>query len=160
MDYTLEEMAELTKLSTEERGFCLHKDLSTTKLIELLRSPISKCPADRGGKILVDRLVEDAINRQTDRVHLSNTRSKDSLLSLSEHDFTEADAAMSGESIEGVLAKLDQVIGLAGVKKHVRSLVAQLQLAQKKKIAGIAGAKVNATMHMVFSGNPGFYMTI
>jgi len=47
------------------------------------------------------------------------------------------------------------VIGLTGVKKHVRSLVAQLQLAQKKKLAGIAGSKLNATMHMVFSGNPG-----
>lgn len=47
------------------------------------------------------------------------------------------------------------MIGLTGVKKHVRSLVAQLQLAQKKKLAGVAGSKLNATMHMVFSGNPG-----
>lgn len=155
MDYALEEMAELTKLSAEERGFTLHKDLTPTKLAELLRGPVSKCVPDRGGKILVDRMVDDAINRQTDRVHLSGTRSKDSLLSLAEADFMEAEAAMSGESIENVLAKLDNVIGLAGVKKHVRSLVAQLQLAQKKKLAGIAGAKVNATMHMVFSGNPG-----
>ena len=45
--------------------------------------------------------------------------------------------------------------GLAGVKKHVKSLVAQLQLAEKKKAAGVMGAKVNATMHMIFSGNPG-----
>lgn len=37
----------------------------------------------------------------------------------------------------------------------MRSLVAQLQLAQKKKLAGVAGSKLNATMHMVFSGNPG-----
>jgi hypothetical protein len=155
MDYTLEEMAELTRLSAEERGFNLHKELTPSKLTELLRGPVSKAVPDRGGKILVDRLVDDAINRQTDRVHLSGTRSKDSLLSLSAADFTEAESATSGESIENVLAKLDQVIGLAGVKKHVRSLVAQLQLAQKKKLAGVAGAKVSATMHMIFSGNPG-----
>lgn len=71
MDYTLEEMAELTKISAEERGFNLHKDLTPAKLCELLRVSVSKCVPDRGGKILVDRSVEDAINRQTDRVHLS-----------------------------------------------------------------------------------------
>lgn len=80
------------------------------------------------------------------------------MLSLAESDFTEAESAMNGESIDSVLSKLDNVIGLAGVKKHVKSLVAQLQLVEKKKLAGVAGAKVNATMHMIFSGNPGVYL--
>ena len=155
MDYTPEEITALLRLAAEERGFTLHPELTAAKLTELLKSALAKASADRGGKILVERLVEDAINKQTDRVHLSQTRSKDSLLSLTEADFTEEDTGASGESIDIVLAKLDHVIGLAGVKKHIKSLVAQLQLAQKKKLAGVAGGKVKATMHMVFSGNPG-----
>ena len=76
-------------------------------------------------------------------------------MSLTEDDFTEADAGASGDAIEAVLGRLDGIIGLNGVKKHVRSLVAQLQLIQKKKLAGMPAAKGGATMHMIFSGNPG-----
>ena len=57
--------------------------------------------------------------------------------------------------MEGVLDRLDGIIGLSGVKTHIRSLVAQIQLANKKKLVGLPGGKVNATMHMIFSGNPG-----
>ena len=76
MDYTTEEMASLLAQATEERGFQLHKDLTEAKLLDILRGPMAKCAADRGGKLLVDRLVETAINKQTDRVHMSGTRSK------------------------------------------------------------------------------------
>lgn len=58
---------------------------------------------------MAEKLVDDAINRQTDRVHLSQTRSKESLLSLTAADFSEEDVEATGENIEGVLTKLDQV---------------------------------------------------
>ena len=154
-DYTILEMAQLLRNSTEDKGFCLHKELTEEKLADLLRSPLARCANGKGGKILVERLVEEAIHRQTDRVHLSGTRSKESLLSLTETDFTEAEAGASSDAINAVLRRLDMIIGLAGVKKHVRSLVAQLQLVQKKKLAGMPAVKGTATMHMVFSGNPG-----
>ena len=54
-----------------------------------------------------------------------------------------------------MLAELDGIIGLAGVKKHVRSLVAQLQLVAKKKALGVQCGEGRSSMHMVFSGNPG-----
>ena len=80
-----------------------------------------------------------------------------SLLTLTEADLLVDDSAphKSAEAIDVILAKLDGVIGLAGVKDHVKSLVAQLQISQKKKEMGVKGSSSGATMHMVFSGNPG-----
>ena len=94
------------------RGFALHKDLTSEALVEVLKGAVAKCPADRGGILLAERLVDDAINRQTDRVHLSQTRSKESLLSLTAADFSEENVEATGENIESVLAKLDQVHGV------------------------------------------------
>ena len=42
----------------------MHVDLTPAALVELLKGPFAKCPADRGGVLLAERLVDDAINRQ------------------------------------------------------------------------------------------------
>jgi len=53
-----------------------------------------------------------------------------------------------------VLAKLDAIIGLASVKVYARQLVAELQMRQQRIEAGLPAA-ADASLHMIFSGNPG-----
>ena len=126
--------------------------------LELLRPKIAKAGAERGGTILVRELVDDAVRRQTNRVYSLETVSRGSLLSLTKADFDDdGDAGRdANRDAEGVLRRLDAVIGLRGVKAHVRSLAAQMQLDQKRRLCGLAAhGRAGQSMHMIFSGNPG-----
>ena len=52
-----------------------------------------------------------------------------------------------------VLHELDALVGLQSVKHMVRGLIAQQTVAKKRKAAGLP--VMNASPHLVFSGNPG-----
>merc|ERR1719198_1599780 len=57
--------------------------------------------------------------------------------------------------MKAALAKVDNVIGLKGVKSFVYSLYAQLKTELERREAGIKVPGSAGTLHMVFSGNPG-----
>jgi len=58
------------------------------------------------------------------------------------------------EDIAAVLSRLDSVIGLAGVKAFMRSMIATLELDKQRREVGMKPLN-DATMHMIFAGNPG-----
>ncbi|KAJ1458129.1 P-loop containing nucleoside triphosphate hydrolase protein, partial [Pelagophyceae sp. CCMP2097] len=57
--------------------------------------------------------------------------------------------------VSKALASLDQVIGLRGVKEHIKSLAAQIELDAKRRLAGMRPARNGQSNHMIFHGNPG-----
>ena len=57
------------------------------------------------------------------------------------------------ETTESILAELDALIGLVPVKAAVRSLIAVQMLNTERREAGLP--EVNASLHIVFTGNPG-----
>merc|ERR1719188_577196 len=99
-------------------------------------------------------MLEEAVNRQTDRVYAKETLSLAGLTTLVEADFSDK-LKDEHEAAEAALRKLDSVVGLAPVKDFVRSLYAQLQLEQQKRELGLDGRGGGSNLHMVFTGNPG-----
>lgn len=57
------------------------------------------------------------------------------------------------EPLEDLLAELDQLVGLDGVKAEVRLVTNMLQVQQLRKERGLP--LVDASRHLVFTGNPG-----
>ncbi len=57
------------------------------------------------------------------------------------------------ETTESILAELDALIGLVPVKAAVRSLIAVQMVNTERREAGLP--EVNASLHIVFTGNPG-----
>ena len=57
------------------------------------------------------------------------------------------------ETTETILAELDALIGLVEVKAAVRRLIAVQMLNSERRAAGLP--EVNASLHVVFTGNPG-----
>jgi SpoVK/Ycf46/Vps4 family AAA+-type ATPase len=55
--------------------------------------------------------------------------------------------------LDGLLAELDAMVGLEGVKKEVRSIVNLQQVSAKRAAAGLP--ELNISRHLVFSGPPG-----
>ena len=61
--------------------------------------------------------------------------------------------AAAKETTDDILAELDALIGLAPVKAAVRRLLAVHLLNAERRAAGLP--EVNASLHVVFTGNPG-----
>ncbi len=58
-----------------------------------------------------------------------------------------------GRSVEELLAELDDLVGLAGVKREVHRQAAVLRVEKLRAEQGLKGSPI--TRHLVFTGNPG-----
>ena len=61
--------------------------------------------------------------------------------------------ATANETVDAILAELDSLIGLAPVKAGVRRLIAVQMLNAERRAANLP--EVDASLHVVFTGNPG-----
>jgi SpoVK/Ycf46/Vps4 family AAA+-type ATPase len=61
--------------------------------------------------------------------------------------------APADDTVQSVLAELDALVGLGAVKASVRRLIAVQSLNAERRAAGLP--EVNASHHIVFTGNPG-----
>jgi SpoVK/Ycf46/Vps4 family AAA+-type ATPase len=155
-NYTMEELTEILVQLVTKRKFSLDEELSEVKLQSHVSEASSR--GDASGEknlVLMQRLLDEAIQRQTERVWTTNTVSLQGLTTLSEADFRDSFTLSREERIRASLAKLDNVIGLKGVKNFVHSLYAQLKTEMERREAGLGAAGSASTLHMVFSGNPG-----
>lgn len=59
----------------------------------------------------------------------------------------------SPEALAGLLAEVDQLVGLDGVKHEITALVKLMQMVQRRREAGLASPPLSR--HLVFAGNPG-----
>lgn len=155
-DYSVEELSEILLLLVEKRKFTVAKSLTADKLHTPVRAALSKAegPAEKN-VVLLERFLDEAIARQTERVWATDTVSLAGLTTLGEADFTDSMTPSREEGMRAALAKLDGVVGLKGVKSFVHSLYAQLKTEMERRDAGIKSASGAGTLHMVFTGNPG-----
>ena len=164
-DLSADECALVARSVAKEKGFKLAPELSDGILAEIFRSKLRRLDSQNSNGLAVHSVLMQAIRGQTDRVHSKGTCSKSSLTTLIEADFGEARSgaggsggASDGDGSEGniaaVLARLDNVTGLADVKTFVRSMVATLELDQQRREMGMKPLN-DATLHMIFAGNPG-----
>jgi nitrous oxidase accessory protein NosD len=57
------------------------------------------------------------------------------------------------ESLEDLLAEVNQLVGLEGVKQEITALAKLMQMVQRRREAGLAPPPLSR--HLVFAGNPG-----
>jgi SpoVK/Ycf46/Vps4 family AAA+-type ATPase len=65
----------------------------------------------------------------------------------------ESDQRPGASPLEAALARLDAMVGLAPVKQEVKSLMARMQVEQKRRDQGLEVSALS--QHMVFTGPPG-----
>eukprot|EP00929_Paragymnodinium_shiwhaense_P120472 TRINITY_DN92422_c0_g1_i1.p1 TRINITY_DN92422_c0_g1~~TRINITY_DN92422_c0_g1_i1.p1 ORF type:complete len:821 (-),score=222.45 TRINITY_DN92422_c0_g1_i1:101-2563(-) len=155
-DFSNEELVEILMRLVQKRKFSLAQSLTAPKLLPFIREA-ARCCVDPQGKniIMLQRILDEAIGRQTERAWNAETVSLDGLTTLTEEDFIDAMSVSREESIKAALGKLEAVVGLANVKAFVKSLYAQLKTEAERREAGIAVAGGAGTLHMIFNGNPG-----
>lgn len=155
-DYSNEELVEILMRLVLKRKFSLAPSLTAPKLLPHVRDAAMRTTDAQSKNIMMlQRLLDEAIARQTERAWNAETVSLHGLTTLAEEDFIDSLTPSRDESIKAALAKLDRVVGLANVKSFIRSLHAQLKIEAERREAGINNSGGAGTLHMIFSGNPG-----
>lgn len=157
VDYNAEELAEILIVLVKKRKFSLDDRLTKEKLAARIRESLNR-DASGGGERninLLQRLLDEALARQTERVWATETVSLEGLTTLSEADFVDNLTPSRDQSMKAALKKLEDVVGLKGVKSFMKALYAQLRTEMERREAGINVPGGMGSLHMVFTGNPG-----
>lgn len=155
-DYSDEELVEILIQIVKKRKFSMAPSLMPDNLLVHVRNASKRANDPQEKNInLLNKLVDRAIAQQTERAYSLETISLHGLTTLIEEDFMDNSGGPGAEDIKTALVKLDNVVGLPGVKKFIRSLHAQLKFESARRDAGIAMSGGAGNLHMIFSGNPG-----
>ena len=148
-DYTSEQLAQMTEVIAKSKGFVIAEEIKTAlvKYYETKQIPGRK---DSGNGRLVRNTLEEAIRNQSIRIVEYPDLPVEELTRLTLEDFH----IKPVEKKETALKELEQVIGMAEMKKFVRTLSAQIDVARKRAELGLPSG-ASQSLHMVFKGNPG-----
>ncbi len=156
-DYDADELTEIFKNMLSDRGFSATED--AVKEVHYIFD--KKINVDNfGNGRFVRNLIDDSIKRQSLRLMEANgdaaVVSQDELFKITKDDIRDRnEIAESGHERENgtAMKELNSMIGLTSVKKVIRKAVANFKMNKKLMDMGMTGNK--ASLHMVFTGNPG-----
>ncbi|WLR43404.1 AAA family ATPase [Bacillus carboniphilus] len=147
-DYSAGEMLQITELMVQSRGFTISKDI-LQPLKELFETKQIAGRKDIGNGRLVRNMLEEAIRNQAVRIADQLDISDEELTLLTKTDFN-----LKEEVKQTAFEELDRIIGLTNVKEFVKSLSAQIEMNNRRKLLGLPDM-AGQSLHMVFKGNPG-----
>lgn len=156
--------------SDEELGVILERMAAASRIrltTEARREALRRIALRRKGKSFGNarearQVLEGALAQQSTRLAKKDLTklTEDELCTLIYSDFTE-DVTDDGDGLgdtgskprqKGALDRLQDLIGLEGVKREIQSLADYLRV-QKARLG--AGSHGDLTTHMIFAGNPG-----
>lgn len=154
-DYDANELTEIFKLMLKERGFS-----ATEEAIKEAHYIFDKIRYidDFGNGRYVRNLIERAIKNQSIRLinAKGNTENitQDEMLLITRDDICGLEEGLQKEREAGTaLKELEEMIGLSSVKSVIKKAIANFKLNKLCMDRGIHRDK--ASLHMVFTGNPG-----
>ncbi|MCW4455858.1 AAA family ATPase [Flavobacterium sp. MXW15] len=103
-----------------------------------------------GNARAIRRLFEEILEKQAERLAGQDDADAAELL---EEDIPGGASAAVAIDLDGTMRRLEQMIGLEGVKSEVRKLVSLTRANQRRLSEG--GRAQPVSLHLVFSGNPG-----
>ena len=170
-DYTADELTEIFKYMVRERGFSVTEDAvkEATYIFEKVRNTdnfgngryvrnlIDRAAENQAVRLFPDSCIEQNQGKKTEKKlsekDVSGIRNKELFL-ITKEDITSLDEGTKDERPVGTAAKeLDEMVGLTAVKDVIHKAIANYKLNKLCIDRGIPREK--ASLHMVFTGNPG-----
>lgn len=154
-DYNADELTDIFKMMIQERGFTITNDAirEAHYILEKVR-----LTDNFGNGRYVRNLIERAMQKQSVRLlaargSASNIR-KGELFLITRDDIAMLEEGLKSGRTAGTAQKeLEEMIGLSSVKAVIQKAIASFKI---KKICMDKGiTKEKASLHMVFTGNPG-----
>ncbi|MCO5971958.1 right-handed parallel beta-helix repeat-containing protein [Actinoallomurus soli] len=151
-NYSVDELVTITEKLCESHRYELHP---TTR--QALATHYERMPRDATfGNGRTARLVfEEMIERQAFRLASMTDPAESDLTLLMPEDVSDAavEDGAAGAERETLLARLQDMVGLNGVKREVKDIVDLLATAKQREAAGLPVPRLSR--HLVFTGSPG-----
>ena len=146
--YSTDDLMKITDKLAEEKNLIVN---DTAKL--LLRSKLENMASQPDFTYSKDleRIVTDAYINMSKRLAGKRRAAENDYYIITEEDIN---ASESEETVEELIAKLNDMTGLNAVKEQVRTIVNLINARKMRAEEGI-GDTGNGTLHMVFTGNAG-----
>lgn len=154
-DYTADELTDIFKLMIRERGFRVTDEAikEAYYILEKVRN-IDNFGNGRYVRNLIDRALQNQAVRLLSDGKDASLIKKDKLFQITKNDISMLEEGLKKERKPGTAKKeLDNMIGLVSVKEIIHKAIAHYKLNKLCIDKGIAREK--ASLHMVFTGNPG-----
>ena len=154
-DYSVDELTEIFNMMLEERGFTATDDAvrEARYIFENVRYT-DNFGNGRYVRNLMERAAQNqAVRLMSDRENPEAIR-KNTLFRIEKDDICMLDEGLKAGRPEGTAKKeLDDMVGLKSVKEIIHKAAAYFKLQKLSMDKGLT--KDKASMHMVFTGNPG-----
>lgn len=154
-DYTADELTDIFKLMIRERGFRVTDEAikEAHYIFEKVRNT-DNFGNGRYVRNLIDRASQNQAVRLLSGGKDASVIKKDELFRITKNDISMLEEGLKKERKPGTAKKeLDNMIGLVSVKEVIHKAIAHYKLNKLCIDKGIAREK--ASLHMVFTGNPG-----
>ena len=154
-DYSTDELTDIFKLMVDECGFKATSDAveSARYIFEKVRN-VDDFGNGRYVRNLIDRAIQNQSVRLLDSAGSAEDIRKKDLFLITKADISSLDEGLKHERPAGTAGKeLDELIGLSSAKEILHKALANYKLSKLFLGQGISREK--ASMHMVFTGNPG-----
>ncbi|GJQ64605.1 MAG: hypothetical protein SCALA702_36580 [Melioribacteraceae bacterium] len=152
-DYTPDELFDIYAMNIKKKKFVLHPETE-----EIARKAITEIYDARdnnfGNGREMRKLFETTVSRFSKRISTLpyDQQTREALTTIMPEDLPYE--APKEAAVDEIMAELNELKGLGGVKKEITSLINYLNL-EKKKIAASGGKLTVPNLNFVFTGNPG-----
>ena len=153
-DYTANEMYEIFCKLCAQNEYSVEEAAGV--IIQNYLSIISQDhDSDFANARTVRNVFETIIAKQASRIASKPRKTKAVLSTITEEDVSWClqSKEQEEESLESLLASINDLVGLKGVKEELSDLMFMVQHQQKRKAQGLAVPTLS--LHLVFTGNPG-----
>lgn len=154
-DYDVDELTDIFRMMIQERGFNVTDDAvrEAHYIFEKVRN-VDNFGNGRYVRNLIERAIQNqSVRLLADKENADDIKKKELFL-ITQDDISTLEEGLKNERAAGTARKeLEEMIGLSKVKEVIRKVIANYKLNKLCLEKGIA--RERASLHMVFTGNPG-----
>ena len=155
-DFNAEEMFQILIRHAGRQGYRFD-DAAEARLADGLKTLLRTPPPDFANAGTAELIFDDIRRRAARRLAKNPPADPDALSTLTEADLPDwmtGDRTSTEADAEAILAEIESMVGLAGVKDFARRQAAFFKGMARRKALGLPPPE-DRSLHLVFTGNPG-----
>lgn len=155
-DYTGSELMQIFNQQMEKSQYTMNEDC-LKKMEQYFNYLYDIRDNQFGNGRVIRNILERLIKYQSDRLAEEENVSVEMLKTITLEDIEKAvplkDILITSDKLEKIMDELNEYVGLANIKEHIRSLVNLIKTNQKREDAGLPVKQLS--YHAIFCGSPG-----
>ena len=147
--YSTIELLQITEKLATKKALRIHE---TGKKVLIRKIDLERRSPEFMNAITINRYLDQAAVRMAQRFFEKTETTEADMVYLMPTDF---EMELEEESLEELIAELDNLTGLQAVKEQIKKRIQSVSAEQQAQEAGASRKGGHGSLHMMFTGNPG-----